>query len=71
MTLSNVAISRICEYGQGGQLDGTLVEIRVTESDGEFMQAITLDDASSLLTLRDALSAYIKDNDLEPHVNEQ
>lgn len=71
MTLSTVAISRFSEYGQDGQLDGTLVEIRVTENDGEFMQAITLDDVSELVTLRDALSAYINDNNLEPHDNEE
>lgn len=71
MTYSTVSISRISEYSRGGQLDGTLVEVRVLASDGEFMQAITLDDVSELVTLRDALSAYIHDNNLEPHDNEQ
>lgn len=50
-------------YTTDGQLDTTFYEIH-TEEDEEYAQEIHFDSPAALVTLRDALSAYIDSNNL-------
>lgn len=60
---TTIAISRLEVYTGDGIHDTTLFEVRV-EEDQEFLQDIQLSSAKELITLRDALTSYINDNNL-------
>ena len=64
-----VSVSRKDIYTGSGEFDATVFEIQVEEG-GEFVQDLQLEDASELITLRNALSDYISKNNLEPVDNE-
>lgn len=59
-----VSIAKHDIFTTEGELESTLYGIQL-EEDGEFVQDMQLQEFSELVVLRDALTTYINNNNLE------
>lgn len=61
---AEISIARRDIYTSGGEFDTSLFEMRIAEDD-DVIQLLCLDDAHSIVPLRDVLNHYIEANNLE------
>ena len=61
---AEISIARRDIYTSEGEFDTSLFEMRIAEDD-DVIQLLCLDDARSIVHLRDVLNHYIEANNLE------